>query len=576
MIKVVFTKTLALLLVLFVFSTCSENEQSNNTFDNDQGMSFEHKNEFRKELIEVTEGIYVGVGYGLANSIMVETSDNVVIIDTLGSEENAQELYDKFRKVTDKPVKAIIYTHNHLDHVGGATIFYDEFKPEIYAQENITYNLDNITTTIRPIIFERSARQFGIPLPENEIIHQGIGGFLEIDSSSVLGIVRPSILFDDKLTLEIDNLTFELVHVPGETDDHLYVYIPEKEAVMVGDNFYRSFANLYAIRGTKFRNPMEWVRSLDKIRTLNAMYLVPSHSRPISGNENVQKALTDYRDGIQFLHDQTIRNINKGLTPDEIVQKVKLPEHLANSPYLKPFYGSLSSYIRSTFSGYLGWFSGNITDLHPLSPEERAIKISNLASKQVKLLDEVKLAISNREYQWALELTDMILAIDPEDKDAKNLKADASDKLALVQTASNDYYFYKTVAGELRNEIDVQDTSNTITSAQLQATPLKAIFRSLPVNLNPEKSGDINKVYEFRFSDTDEIYSIHIRKGVAELNNVTSLNPEVVVVTDQQTIKEVFAGLKNVASITLALTNGTIQIEGGRLEFLKFLGLFTD
>lgn len=576
MIKVVFTKTLALLLVLFVFSTCSENEQSNNTFDNDQGMSFEHKNEFRKELIEVTEGIYVGVGYGLANSIMVETSNNVVIIDTLGSEENAQELYDKFRKVTDKPVKAIIYTHNHLDHVGGATIFYDEFKPEIYAQENITYNLDNITTTIRPIIFERSARQFGIPLPENEIIHQGIGGFLEIDSSSVLGIVRPSILFDDKLTLEIDNLTFELVHVPGETDDHLYVHIPEKEAVMVGDNFYRSFANLYAIRGTKFRNPMEWVRSLDKIRTLNAMYLVPSHSRPISGNENVQKALTDYRDGIQFLHDQTIRNINKGLTPDEIVQKVKLPEHLANSPYLKPFYGSLSSYIRSTFSGYLGWFSGNITDLHPLSPEERAIKISNLASKQVKLLDEVKLAISNREYQWALELADMILAIDPEDKDAKNLKADASDKLALVQTASNDYYFYKTVAGELRNEIDVQDTSNTITSAQLQATPLKAIFRSLPVNLNPEKSGDINKVYEFRFSDTDEIYSIHIRKGVAELNNVTSLNPEVVVVTDQQTIKEVFAGLKNVASITLALTNGTIQIEGGRLEFLKFLGLFTD
>ena len=576
MIKVVFTKTLALLLVLFVFSTCSENEQSNNTFDNDQGMSFEHKNEFRKELIEVTEGIYVGVGYGLANSIMVETSNNVVIIDTLGSEENAQELYDKFRKVTDKPVKAIIYTHNHLDHVGGATIFYDEFKPEIYAQENITYNLDNITTTIRPIIFERSARQFGIPLPENEIIHQGIGGFLEIDSSSVLGIVRPSILFDDKLTLEIDNLTFELVHVPGETDDHLYVYIPEKEAVMVGDNFYRSFANLYAIRGTKFRNPMEWVRSLDKIRTLNAMYLVPSHSRPISGNENVQKALTDYRDGIQFLHDQTIRNINKGLTPDEIVQKVKLPEHLANSPYLKPFYGSLSSYIRSTFSGYLGWFSGNITDLHPLSPEERAIKISNLASKQVKLLDEVKLAISNREYQWALELADMILAIDPEDKDAKNLKADASDKLALLQTASNDYYFYKTVAGELRNEIDVQDTSNTITSAQLQATPLKAIFRSLPVNLNPEKSGDINKVYEFRFSDTDEIYSIHIRKGVAELNNVTSLNPEVLVVTDQQTIKEVFAGLKNVASITLALTNGTIQIEGGRLEFLKFLGLFTD
>ena len=115
---------------------------------------------------------------------------------------------------------------------------------------------------------------------------------------------------------------------------------------MVGDNFYRSFANLYAIRGTKFRNPMEWVESLDRIRLLNAEHLIPSHSRPISGKENVEKALTDYRDGIQFVHDQTIRYANKGLTPDEIVQKVKLPKHLAESPYLQPFYGSIYRAIK--------------------------------------------------------------------------------------------------------------------------------------------------------------------------------------------------------------------------------------
>ena len=97
---------------------------------------------------------------------------------------------------------------------------------------------------------------------------------------------------------------------------------------------------------------MEWVESLDKIRQLNAEYLVPSHTRPIIGKENISKALTDYRDGIQFIHDQTIRYINKGLTPDEIVQRVKLPPHLNQSPYLKEFYGSISSYIRSIFSGF--------------------------------------------------------------------------------------------------------------------------------------------------------------------------------------------------------------------------------
>ena len=569
-------KKLIFILLLFCIS-CSEQQQSNETFETDQGLSLDHRNEFKKELIEVTDDIYVGVGYGLANSIMIETENNLVIVDTLGSTERAEELYEDFREISEKPIVAIVYTHNHLDHLGGATVFFDKDYTEIYAQENIIYNLDNIATTIRPIIFERSARQFGIPLPEEEIVHQGIGGFLEINDQSTLGLVRPTVLFDDELTIKIDNLTFVLAHVPGETDDHLYVWIPEKQAVMVGDNFYRSFANLYAIRGTKFRNPMEWVESLDKIRLLNAEHLVPSHTRPISGQKNVAQALTDYRDGIQFVHDQTIRYINKGLTPDEIVQKVKLPKHLAESPYLQPFYGSISSYVRSTFSGYIGWFSGNISDLHPLSAAERAQKLTAIAEKQTKISDEAENALTNGEYQWALELADMLLAMDPNSDVAKNIKAEAADQLSKYQLASNDYYFYKTVAGELRNEIDVDpSTSNKVTPKQLKATPMTAIMRSLPVNLNADKALEVNKSFSFKFSDSKETFTIFIRRGVAQLSQLENKDSDVEIYTDQQTLKEIFAGLKNIASISLLLTDNTIQVEGGKLEFLKFLGLFTD
>ena len=165
------------IIIFFTFAiSCSEqDDQSSRTFETDQGLSLNHKNEFRKDLIEVTDDIFVGVGYGLANSIMIETSENLIIVDTLGSEERASELFADFRKITDKPVNVIVYTHNHLDHLGGATIFVEDSNPDIYAQENIIYNLDNIATTIRPIIFERSARQFGIPLPSDEIVHQGIG-----------------------------------------------------------------------------------------------------------------------------------------------------------------------------------------------------------------------------------------------------------------------------------------------------------------------------------------------------------------------------------------------------------------
>ena len=566
-----------ILLCLFFLISCSDQNQSNETLDSDQGLSQEHSYEFRKEVIEVTDDIYVGVGYGLANSIMIETEKNLIIVDTLGSVETATELIKDFRKISEKPIIAIIYTHNHLDHLGGAKVFFDEEYTEIYAQENIIYNLDNIATTIRPIIFERSSRQFGIPLPEEEIVHQGIGGFLEINDQSTFGLVRPNILFDDQMTLKIDDLTLMLAHVPGETDDHLYVWIPEKKVVMVGDNFYRSFANLYAIRGTKFRNPMEWVHSLDKIRLLNAEHLVPSHSRPISGEENVSKALTDYRDGIQFVHDQTIRYINKGLTPNEIVQKVKLPNHLAESPYLQPFYGSISSYIRSIFSGYIGWFSGNISDLHPLSATERAQKFVNIARKQTKISDEAESALTNGEYQWALELADILLALDPDSTNAKNIKANAAEKLSQYQLASNDYYFYRTVAGELRNEINVDpSTANSVTPEQLEATPMDAIMNILPVNLNSEKSEEIIKTYQFSFTDSEENYSVYVRRGVAQISKYPEPNAEIKVITDQQTLKEVFGGLKNLSAISLLLANNTINVEGSKLEFLQFLDLFTD
>ena len=565
------------LVFLLLFISCGEQQdQSKELSRTDQGLSLDHKKEFIQEIVKVTDGVFVGVGFGLANSIMIESEEGLVIVDTLGSEERARTLLTEFRKISSKPIKAIIYTHNHLDHIGGATIFYNDTKPEIYAQKNILYNIANISTTIRPIIFERSARQFGIPLAEEEIIHQGIGGFLEINAESTLGLVMPTIVFEDSLTIQVDNLMVELVHVPGETDDHLYVWLPDKKVVAVGDNFYRSFANLYAIRGTKFRNPMEWVESLDKIRMLKAEYLVPSHTRPIIGSENIAKALTDYRDGIQFIHDQTIRYINKGLTPDEIVQRVKLPPHLNQSPYLKEFYGSISSYIRSIFSGYIGWFSGNITELHPLESKLKAVKIAALAEKQVKIIDEANQALTNGEFQWAMELADILLAINPDDNEAKNIKASAADHFALIQTASNDYYFYKTIAGELRGDIDVNSANNKVTPKQLKSTPMKSIMKSLPVNLNAEKAIEIDKKIIFKFSDINDVFSLHIRRGVAQLSFSNFDEPDLVVTTDQQSLKEIFTGLKNIAAISLALTDGTIEVEGGKMEFLKTLSLFKD
>lgn len=558
---------------MFSAVSCSEQQASN---EKERGLSTDHAKEFQKEIIKIEDNIYVAIGYALANVIMIVGDSENVIVDTTGSEEAAQIVKKELNKISTNPVNNIIYTHNHPDHIGGATIFASSLDANIYGQENILYNIDNISTIIRPIIYERSARQFGIPLDKEDIVHQGIGGFLEINADTTSGLLRPNVTFDKSLNLNINNIQIELGHVPGETDDHLYVYLPKKEAVMVGDNFYRSLANLYAIRGTKYRNPMEWVYSLDKIRSLNAKYLIPSHSRPVVGKENVYNALTDYRDAIQFVHDQTVRYINKGLLPDEIAAQIELPSHLQSSPYLQEFYGSISSYVRSIFVGYIGWFNGNITTLHPLSAEEKAAKMIELANKQTNLHEAAQLALDNGEYQWAMELTDSLIALNNEDQKAKDIKAYAADKFALTQTASNDYYFYKTVAGELRGDYGIYFKDIKATPKQLQAIPMKSIIKSLPVNLNAKKTLDINKKVMFEFSDIDDIFVLNIRRGVVELGYSQISDADLIVKTSQHELKEILAGLKNIAQISLALTDGSIEIEGGRLDFLKTLSYFTD
>ena len=208
--------------------------------------------------------------------------------------------------------------------------------------------------------------------------------------------------------------------------------------------------------------------------------------------------------------------------------------------------------------------------------EQRAIKLSEMAQKKTKILDEALNAFSAGEYQWSMELADMLLAINKDDDKAKEIKSSAADKLSNYQSASNDYYFYKTVAAELRDEFIISADNNKATPDQLRATPMDAIMKSLPVNLNPEKAIDIIQTVSFSFSDDQETFTIKIRKGVAELSLLPAEKNDLKIYSDQQTIKETLAGLRNIASISLSLANDNIQVEGGNIEFLKFLGLFTD
>ena len=243
-----------------------------------------HSAEFRQEVVKVTDGVYVAIGLGLANCILLEGDDGVVIVDAMESVEAAVPVKEAFSKITSKPVKAIIYTHYHPDHTNGATVMAGDDNPAIYSHATTSYYMDRIATITRETTYRRAMRQFGTLLPEGGVINAGIGQRLEFDESKTLGMLAPGKTFsEDRLNLEIAGLKLNLFYAPGETPDQIFIWMPEKKVLLPADNYYKSFPNLYAIRGTAYRDVKRWVASIDKMRALKPEYLVPQHTRPLTG-----------------------------------------------------------------------------------------------------------------------------------------------------------------------------------------------------------------------------------------------------------------------------------------------------
>jgi len=409
--------------------------------------------EFKKEIIPITDGVYDAVGFDGSTCSMIEGEDGVIMVDTLRGTEGAEAAWMEFRKITDKPVKAIIYTHSHEDHIGGASVFAENSNPEIYCRANFTRDIGK-KSPLKKTIMKRGVRQFGRDLPDEDITIRGVAPGRTPTGGFGAGYLPATQMFsEERLSLRISDVDIELVAASGETDDQLYVWLPGKKVLFSGDNYYKAFPNLYAIRGTKYRDVRLWAESLDKMSRENAEFLIPGHTRPVFGAALVKESLENFRDAIRSVYDQTIEAINKGLTPDELVDVVKLPPELADKPYLKEFYGSVPLAARAIFAGMLGWFDGNPTTLFPLSPKEEAQRIINLSGGEETVLSEMETASSNKDWQWVCELGDRIIRLGgPNVKRAYILKTKALRALAEDQINAPARNYYLSCAHELKEE----------------------------------------------------------------------------------------------------------------------------
>ena len=568
-----YKKHLTLLLSIFLIS-CSKPS----SYDIEVPLTSEvekliqHSKEFDRQVLTYdTPGgaIHFAIGFGIANSIMVEGKEGNIIIDASDSVFEAEKIYSLFNKKNSNPIKAIIYTHNHGDHTFG-TAFYvnnQDERPQIIAHEDTDFYVQRIMGILNPIITERSNRMFGTLLSEEDLINVGIGPSLNV-AKSPTGYIRPDVIFNDNLELNIAGIKIELFHAPGETNDQLFVWLPDHKALLPGDNIYKTFPNLYTIRGTTHRDVIGWVNSIDHMKTFDAEFLFPSHTKPIIGKEEIKEILTIYRDAIQYIHDQTIRLMNEGLYPDQIVELIKLPEHIAKSPYLYEFYGTVRWSVKSIFNGYLGWFNGNPSELDPLSRKERAIRISKLAGGDQMLLEQLYSAVKKEDMQWALELSDHLITLDYYVDEVKDLR-----KKALIYEGSrssnpNKRNYFLTSALELNEDFE----SNILierTEELLEQISIDTLFNVLSVRFNPELTNEeLTACFDFSSGITK---NIDIRNDVAVVSDIKKKECDLYIKTDEIEFKKILVGFESPVS---SLASGKIEVTGGSTLFLKFLSMF--
>ena len=521
---------------------------------------------------KIGDRVYSAVGFDLANSIMIEGDGGIIIVDTLSNYETAKEVMGEFRKITQKPVVAIIYTHGHLDHVHGTKAFLEEGENvEIYAHESHLDFYINENSVLGPIASIRSAHAAGSFLPEEGPDQSNMGVFPQ-PKSGTIAYSPPTQTFSDELDLEISGVKMKLTFVAGESSDQIYVWLPDEEVLLIGDNFYGIVPNIYTLRGAVYRDPMNYVHALDQMIPLEAEYLVPSHIKPIEGKENVRDVLVSTRDATQYIYDQTIRGMNNGYSPDELSRMIQLPENLDNHSFLTKARNDVSSHVKQIYYGNLGWFEGDSETLNEISLKERSKKIVDGFGGVDKSISSVREALRSGEYEWAAELGSYVLNVDEENKETKLLTAQALRVLAQRSEGADERNWLLTDALILEGKISITPDAFTQTSPeQMAELPIGKLLKALPTKIDPQKAKGMDLAVGVSYTDLDEYYTLHIRNSILVVSEELVENPDMVISLDSKTHKKIVAKQLDVLN---AIDSGDLEFTGNRADLEKFFSLF--
>ena len=462
-------------------------------------------------LFEVASGVWQVRGYDISNITFIEGATGWVVIDPLTTAETARASLDLITQhIGKRPVTAIIYTHSHADHFGGVLGVttqedVDTGRCRIIAPVGFLHEAIAENVIAGPAMGRRATYQFGPLLPAGPQGHIdcGLGNSVPIGAPGLLAPTEDVTFTGEELLVDGVRVVFQLTP-ETEAPAEMNFFFPDFGWLCMAENCSHTMHNLVPIRGALVRNALSWSKYINESIELfgaKTEILFTSHNWPRWGKGDVREFLILQRDLYRWMHDQTMRFANHGMTGVEIAEHLQLPDEFLAQEHTRGFYGDLVHNSKAVYQRYLSWYDGNPANLHRLPPTEVGARYVALAGGAEELLKSARAAFEAADYRWVVELVNHLVFADPINVAARNLQADALEQLGYQAESSTFRNAYLTGAQELRNGPPPPTEATVRARSLLRAMTIEQVFDVLAVRLNSEAVAGATTAVNWLFTD---------------------------------------------------------------------------
>src|SRR5262252_6391512 len=535
-------------------------------------------------LFEVVPGVYQVRGLDIANMTLIEGDTGVIVFDTLTSIEGARaamELY--FRHRGKKPVVAVIFSHTHTDHWGGARGVLDDetlasgkvpiIAPNFFMEHAVSENI-----IAGPAMLRRAQYQFGPFLAKGVRGHVDCGLGKSMAAGSV-ALLRPTDLIiatGDKRI--IDGVEFEFQMAPfTEAPAEMHFYAPRYKLLNLAENCTHNFHNLLPFRGADVRDALAWSKYLNEALKMwggMAEVMCGQHHWPVWGGERIDAMIRQQRDLYKFAHDQTIRLMNHGLTAAEIAETIRLPQSLEGAWHGRGYYGHIRHNVKAIYQKYLGWYDANPVNLDPLPPVAAGKKYVEYMGGADALLARAKADFAKGELRFVAQAVSHLVFAEPDNQVAHALLADTFEQLGYAAESSAWRNAYLSGAQELRQGMPKTPPRAPMPRETLAALRTGQLWDVLGVRLNGPKAEGKHIVLNWSFIDTGETFALNLENSaLTYTEGVQSGEADASFTLKRELLDEVIA---KQTSFPEAVAAGKVKFTGNAMKLAELMGLMDE